>query len=313
MATVKRLKYLGYVRVMAIHLLTWVLNMYEYTKHHSGPLQSPMDRIESVVITVLGPVYRNLEGVPDDLLLYLDAKVDDATKLFDEHAPSLVKWVVRQSLLVARKASQLGKELVHEAEVGGLSGAIRCFVVKFNKFLFSLFVMMWFAANKLPPFQKMAGMLLPAATQLLEKYNKGIISLANTGFSALSHLPSVPINKIGNAFKEREEMFNQGFATVMGGISNVMDKGSTTLSSVPIAGGAAEVATAAASAAQETLTNVMEKGSDVLSSVPVVGGATGAAQNAIGSVMEKGFTVLGHLPSVPLVGEGSKPSEESQS
>ena len=71
----RELKHLGIARTVAIHALVCVSNIYDYAKQNSGPLRSTVSTVESAVTTVVGPVYRKIQGVPDDLLVFLDDKV----------------------------------------------------------------------------------------------------------------------------------------------------------------------------------------------------------------------------------------------
>lgn len=71
----RELKHLGFARTVAIHALFCVSNIYDYAKQNSGPLRSTVTTVESAVTTVVGPVYRKVQGVPDDLLVFLDDKV----------------------------------------------------------------------------------------------------------------------------------------------------------------------------------------------------------------------------------------------
>ncbi|KAM2993941.1 hypothetical protein FF2_045974 [Malus domestica] len=73
----KELKHLGFLRVAAIQTLVCVSNLYDYAKQNSGPLRSTVGTVEGAVTAVVGPVYRKFKGVPDDVLTFLDAKVDE--------------------------------------------------------------------------------------------------------------------------------------------------------------------------------------------------------------------------------------------
>lgn len=79
----RELKHLGFVRMVAIHALVCVSNIYDYAKQNSGPLRSTVSTVESAVTAVVGPVYRKIQGVPDDLLVFLDDKVFAAHCFFE--------------------------------------------------------------------------------------------------------------------------------------------------------------------------------------------------------------------------------------
>lgn len=73
------LKHLGFVRMAAIQALVCASNLYDYAKKNSGTLRSTVGTVEGAVTTVVGPVYEKLKGMPDDLLVFLDQKVTEAS------------------------------------------------------------------------------------------------------------------------------------------------------------------------------------------------------------------------------------------
>ncbi|KAH7833605.1 hypothetical protein Vadar_008045 [Vaccinium darrowii] len=86
------LKRLGFVRIYAIKTLVCVSNLYEYAKHNSGSLKSAVGTVENAVAAVVGPVYENFKGVPDDLLVFLDAKVPQLCEVAQMAAPTMAHW-----------------------------------------------------------------------------------------------------------------------------------------------------------------------------------------------------------------------------
>lgn len=69
------LKYLGFVRMVAINIMMCVLDLYECAKQKSGPLKSTLQTMENAVTAATGPVYEKYKGVPDVAVGFLDKKV----------------------------------------------------------------------------------------------------------------------------------------------------------------------------------------------------------------------------------------------
>ncbi|KAB2635687.1 REF/SRPP-like protein [Pyrus ussuriensis x Pyrus communis] len=91
----KELKHLRLLRVAAIQTLVFVSSLYDYAKQNSGPLRSTVGTVEGAVTAVIGPVYRKFKGVPDDVLAFLDTKVDEATELQTSSISMLHLWLSR--------------------------------------------------------------------------------------------------------------------------------------------------------------------------------------------------------------------------
>ncbi|GAB2280628.1 hypothetical protein Dimus_015255 [Dionaea muscipula] len=119
----QELKHLGSVRAAAIQTIVFVSAIYDYAKHNSGSLMPTLERVEGAVAAVVSPVYDKFKDVPDDLLLFLDAKVDSAAAEFDEHAPPLAKQVAGQVQDMIKKASDVAVELLVRAQSDGTQAA----------------------------------------------------------------------------------------------------------------------------------------------------------------------------------------------
>ncbi|KAK3418880.1 hypothetical protein EUGRSUZ_H04640 [Eucalyptus grandis] len=89
----RQLKHLGFVRLTAVHALVFVSGLYDRAKRNCGPLRPAVATVEGAVTAVVGPVYEKLKDVPEDLLVFADRKVDEATHKFDKHAPPFAKHV----------------------------------------------------------------------------------------------------------------------------------------------------------------------------------------------------------------------------
>ncbi|MEI4889694.1 hypothetical protein, partial [Klebsiella pneumoniae] len=80
-----------------VHVVFRLSAVYEYAKDNSGPLKSGVQTVEVTVRTVIGPVYDKFHGVPDDLLYFVDRKVDEFITDVDGHVPLLIKQAFRSS------------------------------------------------------------------------------------------------------------------------------------------------------------------------------------------------------------------------
>ncbi|XP_059633536.1 REF/SRPP-like protein At1g67360 [Cornus florida] len=200
----RELKHLGFVRMIAIHAVVCVSNLYEYAKGNSGPLKSTVGTVENIVATVVSPVYEKFKSTPGDVLVFLDEKVDEGTMKFDEHAPPLAKQVVSQAQCVARKTSEVAQVLVHEALVGGPYAAIHYAGTLYKELLVNGSVRVWYGVNQIPPFHAVAEMVVPTAGRWSEKYNKTIADMTAKGHTLFSYFPLVPIDEMTKAYKQVE-------------------------------------------------------------------------------------------------------------
>ncbi|KAK3040853.1 hypothetical protein RJ639_029197 [Escallonia herrerae] len=200
----EKLKHLGFVRMIAMNAVVCVSHLYECAKQNSGPLKSTVGHVESAVTNVVGPVYDKFKGLPGDVLVFLDNKVDEATIKFDEHAPPLAKQVVGQAQSMVKKASQVAQDLVQEFLVGGPHAAIHHAGSLYKQSVLSQSAKMWYVVNKIPPCHTVAQIVVPTAAHLSEKYNKVIAELAAKGYSVFNHFPLVPLDEIAKAYKQVE-------------------------------------------------------------------------------------------------------------
>ncbi|KAB1225817.1 hypothetical protein CJ030_MR1G027845 [Morella rubra] len=198
------LKHLGFVRMAAIQALVCASNLYDYAKKNSGTLRSTVGTVEGAVTTVVGPVYEKLKGMPDDLLVFLDQKVDEATHKFAEHAPPLAKHVVSTIHSSIQKASVKAQKLVSEAQTGGPRAAVNYAASEYKQFVLSQSVKMWVGLNKCSPIHTVAEKAVPAAAHLLEKYNQVVKNMTQKGYPIFGYLPLVPVEEISKAVKQGE-------------------------------------------------------------------------------------------------------------
>lgn len=74
------------MRILTINAVVLVSNIYDHAKHNSGSLKSTVDKVETAVSTVVGPVYHIFEDVPSHLLVFLDNKVSFSSSFLLLHS-----------------------------------------------------------------------------------------------------------------------------------------------------------------------------------------------------------------------------------
>ncbi|XP_016439265.2 REF/SRPP-like protein At1g67360 [Nicotiana tabacum] len=201
----ENLKHLGFVRVLAINTAVLVSNLYEYAKQNSGPLRSTLGTVENAVTTVVRPVYERLKGVPDEVLIFLDQKVDDGAAKFDEHAPPLAKKVVSKAQSVFQKASEVAQNLFKEVQVAGPRAAINHAGALSKQLATSQVAVLWYHVNHCAPLHGIAQMAAPTAAYWSEKYNQLVADLKKKkGYIVVSYIPLIPVEEISKAYKQVE-------------------------------------------------------------------------------------------------------------
>ncbi|XP_047159388.1 REF/SRPP-like protein At1g67360 [Vigna umbellata] len=198
----KDLKHLGFVRIAAIQTFVFVSNLYEYAKQNSGPLRSPVGTVENTVTTVLGPVCNKFKGFPDDVLVFVDKKVDEATQKFDEHAPPVAKHLANLAKSLIQKVANEAGKVAGEAQSGGPRAAVHYVATESKHFVLINSVKLWNGLDHYPPFHALAEMAVPTAAHWSEKYNHVIKAMTQKGYCFIGYLPLIPIDEIAKAFKQ---------------------------------------------------------------------------------------------------------------
>ncbi|KAI3467706.1 hypothetical protein Pfo_024369 [Paulownia fortunei] len=199
-----QLKHLRFVRILTINAVVLVSNIYDYAKQNSGSLKSTVDTVENAVTTVVGPVYDRLKGVPSDLLIFLDRKVDEATHKINECAPLAAKNVVFKAQLVVKKASQAAQDLVEEAKVAGPLAAVSRASTISKHFAVSQLAVVWYKVNQHHALHGVSEMAIPTAAHWSEKYNNLVKNMAAKGYKFFNYVPLVPVEEMANAYKQVE-------------------------------------------------------------------------------------------------------------
>ncbi|GER44787.1 rubber elongation factor protein (REF) [Striga asiatica] len=198
------LKYLGFVKVLAINAVVFVSNLYDSAKQNSGSYKSAFERAEGAVTAVVSPVYSRVKGVPGGILAFIDKKVDEATNKFNECAPTFAKNLVSKAQSIFRKASELASELTAEAQVKGPLAAISHAGTISKQVAVNLLVVVWYKANKHPILHGLFEMAIPTAAHWSEKYNNLVKNLSTKGFTFMGFVPLVPVEEISMAYKQVE-------------------------------------------------------------------------------------------------------------
>ncbi|KAL3636463.1 hypothetical protein CASFOL_021010 [Castilleja foliolosa] len=195
-----KLKHLGFVRVLAIQATVIVSNLYEYAKQNSGAIKPTVEKAENAFTAVANPVYDRFKGVPGDILVFLDKKVDEATYKFNECAPPAAKSIVSKAQSIVKKTS----ELFEEAKVDGPLAAISHVGTISKHFAVNQLAFVWYKANKYPALHGVFEIAVPTATHWSEKYNKFVKDMTVKGYSFLNYVPLVPVEEMAKAYKQVE-------------------------------------------------------------------------------------------------------------
>jgi len=198
----KELKRLGFVKIAAVHTYAFVSYLYESAKKNSGSLRSAVETVEGTVTTVIGPVHNKFKDVPDDVLIFVDNKVDEATHKFNEHAPAIAKQIADKAKTLIQKASHEAGKAVNVAQSEGPRAAVKYVATESKSLLLINSVKLWAGLNQFPPFHAVAEMATPTAAHWSEKYNHVIKGMAEKGYSFVGYLPLIPVDEISKAFKQ---------------------------------------------------------------------------------------------------------------
>ncbi|CAK8578412.1 unnamed protein product [Lathyrus sativus] len=200
----QKLKHLGFVRIAAIHAFVCMSSLYDYAKQNSGSLRSAVGTVEGTVTTVLGPVYHKFKPLSQDLLLFLDNKVDDATNKFDKHAPPFAKQVANQAKGLIQEVTHKAEKVVNEAQSGGAKAAANYVVTESKQVVLTNSVKLWSGLNHYALFHAVAEMAIPTVAHWSEKYNHVVKNISGKGYAVSGYLPLIPVDEIAKAFKQGE-------------------------------------------------------------------------------------------------------------
>ncbi|KAI7757128.1 hypothetical protein M8C21_029481 [Ambrosia artemisiifolia] len=210
----EHLKYLDFVQTTVIYFVVCVSTVYGYAKDNAGSFKPGFQKVENTVRTVVGPVYDKYQGVPVEVLKFLDVKVGDLLTELKRHMPSLMKQASSQAKYVAHNLPEVAKALATEAFKTATNVANTLYI-KYEPTAKELYknyepvaekyaVSTWRSLNKLPVFPQVAHIAVPTGAYMLEKYNYAVYYAADKGYVVAQYLPLVPIDKIAKVFEEGE-------------------------------------------------------------------------------------------------------------
>jgi len=205
----ERLRYLEFVQAAAVQAVVCAAALYAYAKESAGPLKPGVETVEGTVNTVVGPVYERFQGVPLDLLKFVDRKVGESVQEIDRHVPSLVKDAPNLARSVAGEVHRTGL-------VGAASGLARSAISRYEPVAKGLYtkyepvaeraaVSTWRSLNQLPLFPQVAQVVVPTAAHLSERYNRAVCFSAEKGYAVATYLPLVPMERIAEVFAEETD------------------------------------------------------------------------------------------------------------
>ncbi|XP_051116608.1 REF/SRPP-like protein At1g67360 isoform X2 [Andrographis paniculata] len=198
-----QLKYLGFIRILIVHAVGLVSNLYNVVKMCCS-LKSTIDMVENAVTAVVGPVFEKIKDGPGDLLVFFDNKVDAAAQKLDELTPPAVKAIAGTATQLAGKASKVALDLAGEAKAGGPLAAIAQAGKISKDIAIGQLAAVAHKANQQPALQGLAEMAIPAAANLSNKYNNLVKDMAGKGFQMFKYVPLVPVDEVADAYKQVE-------------------------------------------------------------------------------------------------------------
>ncbi|KAL9271216.1 Stress-related protein [Drosera capensis] len=216
------LKYLDFVRGIAMYTIVWFSSLYVYAKGKCGLLKPSVEAVESMVKTVVGPVYDKYCGVPSKVLKFVDNKIVESLNKLNRHVPPVLRQVSTTVYSMAKKAPERAQTFASGVHRSGIvdvaSGLAKNMYTRYKPSAEKLYtryepvalqyaVSAWGSLNRLPLFPQVAQVMVPTAAYCSEKYNKTLLSMADKEYNVASFLPLVPIEKIAKAFRATENGF----------------------------------------------------------------------------------------------------------
>lgn len=190
------LKHLRSVRLLAVNAVLVVTNLYTYTKENSGSLKSTFGNVEKAVTTVIGPVYQKTKEIPEELLQFIDKKVDD-------FAPPLAKKAITGVDQLVHASVEAGVHFVQEAKLGP-QHVIDLATSSIKSCAAGVLDVVGYTVNRYPVLRKGTDIILPTVSHVSETYNSLVTKLAGKGYPIFGYFPQIPIDDITKAFKPVE-------------------------------------------------------------------------------------------------------------
>jgi len=117
------LRWLGLVRLVAAHAVVCLVALYGLAKSRAGHHRPAVDKVESAVARLVGPVYHRFRDTPLALLIFLDHKVDAMLQELGRKLPPRLSAALSQADTVARDVPEVAREFLSKARRSGVWGA----------------------------------------------------------------------------------------------------------------------------------------------------------------------------------------------
>lgn len=131
-------------------------------------------------------------------------QVDGVVREVDRHVPGLLKQASNQAYCVAQKAPSLARSLATEVHRTGViataTNTARELISRYEPVAEEYAVRGWRCLNHLPLFPQVAQIAVPTAAYWSEKYNTLVVRAGDKGYTVVSYLPLVPLDRIAKAF-----------------------------------------------------------------------------------------------------------------
>ncbi|KAG8383296.1 hypothetical protein BUALT_Bualt05G0169900 [Buddleja alternifolia] len=199
-----QLKHLSFVKILAINAVAVVANLYDSVKRSSGALKSTVGKVENAVAVVVSPFYERFKGVPSDVLVLLDKKVDEVTYKIGDLTPPAAKKAVFNAQSIFKTLSHIAESLIKEAKAAGPFAAISHAGTISKDFAITHLVMAWHKANQYPALQRVSEMTVTTVLHWSEKYDHLVKEMSAKGYSLFSYFPLVPFEEMAKAYKQAE-------------------------------------------------------------------------------------------------------------
>lgn len=116
----QKLKYLGFVVVLVLHLLTIVAKLYSRLKGNLGPLKPGINAVENTVWSFAGPIWGKYDYVPIECLKFVDRKIDKSVKRMQRRVPKALKRISRRAFKNTKKAPVAARSVMSDVQNTGV-------------------------------------------------------------------------------------------------------------------------------------------------------------------------------------------------
>jgi len=165
------LKYLGFFRLAVLKAYVVLVSLYDYLKESSGIFSGALERLETASKSVAGPVYSKLEGKPDEVLKFVDGKVDEAVGFFHQNTPEYFRTKSSQLYSLAKSAPENSKVVYADVREKGVVHTSHSYFEKYQPVVKDELYQFWKVLLTLPFVATVAKAVVPQAKFGLEKYN----------------------------------------------------------------------------------------------------------------------------------------------